>query len=290
MTSGRAPFDRYRAAAARWVDRPVLALPLPIRAHRALFEAQARLNARAPALDVRWETVAGVRCRVATPPRAARRLLYLHGGGFVIGSPGAYAGLTDRLARMAGAEVVAPDYRLAPEHPFPAPVDDCVAVARAMEGPFHLAGDSAGGALALAVLQDLCARGTPPLSVALISPAVDLDAGRPTPEDHDEMLLPERFLRRCVAAYAGGADPADPRLSPIHGRYPGCPPVHVELSAREVLEGDGLAIAERLRAEGAEVAVARTGGVPHVFHLAAGRSPEAERGLRRIARALRAAG
>lgn len=283
-----APLDRMRAVRALWVERTLLALPLPVTVPRRLFEAQARLLPRVTGVDVEWRRIAGVPCRVARPrdrhPRG--RLLYVHGGGFVMGSPRTHAPLTDRLARDAGLEVVAPRYPLAPEAPFPAAVDACRAVARALPPGAHLGGDSAGGGLALAVLQDLLAAGRPPATVVLISPVARLDPARTPPRDHRELLLPEAFLRRCVAAYAPGVAPDDPRLSPIHGRYPGCPPVHLELSAGEILEGDGLALAALLRGHGAPVDVVRAPGVPHVFHLSAGASPAADAGVARLVRAL----
>ncbi|KIT16016.1 alpha/beta hydrolase [Jannaschia aquimarina] len=284
--STQARFDRMRALTARWIDRPLLALPLPIAVHRAMFEMQARLATKTPRLPARWERIAGVPCRIVTPPDAVRRVLYLHGGGFILGSPRTHAGLTDRIASAARAEVIVPDYRLAPEHPFPAAVEDCEAVARALEPGFHLGGDSAGGGIALAVLQDLLRRGTPPATVFLISPVARVDATREAPPDHDEMLLPEAFLRRCIAAYACDVDCSDPRLSPIHGRYDGCPPVHIEVSAREVLEGDGQAVAALLRGYGAPVEVARVEGVPHVYHLSAGYSAAADAAIERIVASL----
>ncbi|UWQ16488.1 alpha/beta hydrolase [Jannaschia sp. M317] len=278
-------FDRLRRMTTRYIDRPLLALPLPIAAQRTLFEISARLNARPAAASVVWEDVAGIRTRVSRPAEARGRLLWLHGGGFIIGSPQTHAAFADRMAQETGLEVWLPDYRLAPENPFPAAPDDCTAVARAMPGPFHLAGDSAGGNLALVVLQDMLAREKPPLSVTLISPAVDLREGRDAPEC-DEMLMPAAFLTRCRAAYVAGADARDPRLSPILGRYPNAPPVHIELSSREVLERDGQAIARRLREDGARVSTFVEHGVPHVYHLAVGRSAAAEAALLRLKKVL----
>ncbi|MEM9796604.1 MAG: alpha/beta hydrolase [Pseudomonadota bacterium] len=279
--------DRYRAFAARYLDKPTLALPLPPWLMRMIFEAQSGISGRAPSLPVRWEVIGGVRCRIVAPDGPVeRRLLWLHGGGFVIGSPRTHRALTDRLAQVACAEVIAPDYRLAPEHPFPAAVEDCCAVARALAPGFHLGGDSAGGTLALAVLQEMLSRGASPATLLLISPLAYFDPRRRPAAAYDEMLLPDAFLRRCGAAYGTGADPDDPRLSPIKGDYAGCPPVHIELSKGEVLEADGLALADLLRAQGTAVDVVQQPGMPHVYHLSAGFAPAADAGVARLAAAM----
>ena len=284
MTRG---YDQMRRITAPYIDRPVLALPLPRRLQRMIFEVHSRLNSRGPDIPVRWEDVAGVPTRIATPPGARGHLLWLHGGGFAIGSPRTHAALTDALAVATGLEVWSPAYRLAPEHPFPAAPDDCLAVARAMPGAMHIGGDSAGGNLALVTLQALLAEGRPPRSVVLVSPVVDMRPDRTPDPDVREMLLSRNFMRRCSRDYLAGQDDRDPRASPLLGRYEGCPPVHLELSAREILERDGLAIADHLRRAGARVTLHSEPRVPHVFHICAGRSDAADRAVARLAKVLR---
>lgn len=274
-------FDRMRRVTAPYVERPILSLPLPFAVQRQAFEIGSRILKNVPPARVGWRTPGGVRTRVVAPERPSGRLLWLHGGGFVMGSARSYAALTDRLAIRARMEVWCPDYRLAPEHPFPAAPDDCTAVATAMPEPFHLGGDSAGGTLALVVLQRLLDIGRPPESVTLISPGTDLSAERDLPV-HAEMVFSEAILRRFQRAYLGDADPTDPRVSPIHGDYAGAPRTLVELSEGEFLEHDGRRLAERLRAQGVEVTLKVEPGVPHDYHIFAGRSAAADRALDRI--------
>lgn len=275
-------FDRIRRYSTRYIDRPFLALPIPFSMHRRLFEVQARLGSTRPDVPTRWQTIGGVPTRITSPPGALGRLLWLHGGGFTLGSPTTHAALTDHIAVLAGLEVWAPHYRLAPEHPWPCAPDDCATVARAMPGPFHLGGDSAGGNLALVLLHERLAIADRPLSVTLISPVVDLRPDRPDSGGDDEMLLPRAFLRRCQHAYLGQLDGCDPRQSPLSAAYPDCPPVHLELSVREALEQDGHALAAHLRASDAKVTVHSEPGVPHDYHLSAGRSAAANAGIARI--------
>ena len=276
-------------AACRWGLRPALALPVPWTWHRRAMALVA--PRRATRQDVRVETaaIAGIPARVFAPPAPRGTLLWLHGGGFVLGSSQTYAPLAATLAHLTGRRVIVPDYRLAPEHPFPAAPDDCLAVARAVaaEGPFALGGDSAGGTLALATLATLLADGTPPERLILVSPAVDLDPARPMPPDRREALLPVGMLRRVQRDYIGPADPRDPRLSPIHARFDGAPPALIQCARGELLEHDAEAIADRLRAAGTAVALEPESGVPHTWHLFTGLSPKADAALARIAEFLR---
>lgn len=282
--------DRGLAMISRRVVRPVLRLPLPWAIHRQAFRLVAP---RLPLRDVTYEktVIAGVPCGIVTPPDPVGTLLWLHGGGFVMGSDRSYLGLAAALARASGRRIILPNYRLAPEHPFPAGPDDCVAVARAVadDGPFALAGDSAGGCLAAVTLADLLARGTSPTHVILASPVVDLDAGRAVPDMSREILFPLSVLYRVGRDYAGAADPQDPRVSPVRGTFPGAPPTLIQCAAGEALEGDSDAIAARLREGGAEVTVEKTEGVPHVWQLFVGKTPKADAAVARMAAFLRGA-
>ena len=278
--------ERAMIEGCRWGVRPMLALPVPWRVHRRAFALQRPPAARMAGVTVERVVVGGVPGRSFSPLDGARgTLLWLHGGGFVIGSSaGVYAVFGAALARATGRRVVMPDYRLAPEDPFPAAPDDALAVARALaaEGPYALGGDSAGGTLALVTLAAMLPEGAPPERVILASPAVDLDAARPVPHAPGEMMLPVAMLRRIVRDYAGAADPRDPRLSPIHGDYAGAPPVLIEVARGEILEGDADAIAARLERQGVAVTTRREAGVPHVWQLFAGLAA-AERSLATIA-------
>ncbi|WP_232631008.1 alpha/beta hydrolase [Methylobacterium sp. Leaf118] len=225
------------------------------------------------------------------PRRDRPALLYLHGGGFIACSARMYRPVTGRFAR-AGFRVFAPDYRLAPEHPFPAGVEDATAAWRALAaaGPAALAGDSAGGNLALAVMVEARRLGLPlPAAAALFSPATDLvgrSASFRTNGRRDAMFRPEA-LSRLVPIYLAGADPADPRASPIEADLAGFPPLLIHVGTREILRDDSLRLAERARAAGVPVTLAVFPVVPHAWQLADRVLPEARRSLMEAALFLR---
>ncbi|CUH26381.1 Monoterpene epsilon-lactone hydrolase [Jannaschia seosinensis] len=281
--------DALVLALCRWGARPALALPVPWRWHRRVMQAVVSHRRSLPDIKVIQTRIGGVPARIFASPQARGTLLWLHGGGFVLGSSLTYAHLAKTLAHLSGRRVVVPDYRLAPEHPFPAAPDDCVTVARALraEGSFALAGDSAGGTLALVTLAALLRDGTPPERLILVSPAVDLDPDRPMPPAPHEALLPLRMLRRVQREYVARADPRNPALSPIHADFAGAPPTLIQCAVGELLEGDADAIAEHLRAGGAEVTIEKERGVPHTWHLFVGLSPKADRAVARLADFLR---
>ncbi|WP_167767151.1 alpha/beta hydrolase fold domain-containing protein [Jannaschia formosa] len=284
MTDSLTFRDRLLAASARYAMRPFLSLPLPWRFHRRGVELVAPLSPVGPCTE-HWEEVAGVPTLFFTPDRMRGTLLWLHGGGFVLGSPLSYRRLAHRLAQASGLRLALPRYRLAPEHPFPAALDDALAVAATLEGQgdWWLGGDSAGGNLALGVLSETLAKGHGPEKVVLVSPAADLDPGRVVPDGIDEMLLSERLLRRAVADYVGGSDPADPRISPLRAAYPDPPPVLIQCARGEFLEADADALAAHLAEAGAEVRVEKAGGLPHDYQIFAGISPAADRAVDRMA-------
>ena len=229
------------------------------------------------------------------PARAT--LLYLHGGGFVACSPRTHRPLTGWFARH-GFRVFAPEYRLAPEHPFPAAVEDSVAAWRGlverdgMDGLHRssartaIAGDSAGGTLALAAMLALRDAGAAlPCAAALFSPATDLaGTGASLRENarRDAMFRPEG-LRHLAAAYLDGADPRAPLASPLYGDLAGLPPLLLHAGEREVLRDDSVRLAERARAAGIAVELEIWPVVPHAWQFAHVFVPEARRSLRMAA-------
>jgi acetyl esterase/lipase len=291
MTSALSMRDRMIAAAARWGVRPLLMLPVPWRVYRRSIALVAPLSRRRSPCAEAWDEIAGVPTMTVTPPNASGSLVWLHGGGFVLGSPDSYRRLAHRLALRSRLRLVLPRYRLAPEHPFPAAYDDALAVARVVssEGRWWLGGDSAGGNLALGACAACLTDGAGPERMALISPAPDLDAARTIPDGNDEMLLPEGLLRRAVADYLGAADPSDPRASPLRARFRDPPPTLIQCSAGEMLEGDIDALAAHLRAQGGEVRVEKIAGMPHDYQVLAGFAPAADRAVDAIADFLRGA-
>lgn len=212
------------------------------------------------------------------------RLLYLHGGGFVACSAKTHRPVTGGLARR-GLTLFVPDYRLAPEHPFPAPLEDALAAwtAFAAEGPAVIAGDSAGGNLALLVLLAARDRGLPmPRAAALFSPAADLaktDGSRITNARRDAMFDPVSVARLLPLYLGGGTDPADPAVSPLRADLAGLPPLLFHVGEREILRDDSVLMAEKARAAGVEARAEIFPVVPHVWQFAHSFVPEARRSL-----------
>lgn len=220
------------------------------------------------------------------------RMLYIHGGGFIACSPRTHRPITGALA-LRGFTIFAPDYRLAPEHPFPAAVEDVTAVWQAFraEGAACVAGESAGGNLALVLMGEARARGLPmPWAATLFSPATDFvstDGSRATNAWRDAMFDP-KALAQIGAMYLGSADQADPRISPIYGDPAGFPPLLFHVGAREVLRDDSVRMAERARAAGVETELKIFPVVSHAWQFAAGMLPEARASLDEAAAFLKA--
>jgi monoterpene epsilon-lactone hydrolase len=212
-------------------------------------------------------------------------LLYLHGGGFIACSPRTHRPITGWFAAH-GFRVFAPEYRLAPEHPFPAAVEDVVAAWRALQaatpGRAVVAGDSAGGTLALALMLAQRDQGAAlPGGAALFSPGTDLagtgDSIR-TNSERDAMF-PGEALHHLRAAYLGDADPRAPLASPLYGDLAGLPPLLIHVGEREVLRDDSTRLTERARAAGVFVDLQVWPVVPHVWQFAHAAIPEARRSL-----------
>lgn len=215
-------------------------------------------------------------------------LLYLHGGGYFTCSPQSHRSITSAFA-LRGFKVFAPAYRLAPEHVFPAAVEDALEVYRAFLArgePLVLAGDSAGGGLALAVLLAAKASGLPmPACVVLFSPWTDLAC---TGESvalnarRDALLYAPR-LKEGAALYLGGADPRNPLASPLYGDLSGLPPMLIQVGRQEILLDDSTRVAARARAAGVEVALTLWRNVPHVWQVSQIFLPEARLALHEAA-------
>jgi acetyl esterase/lipase len=235
----------------------------------------------------------GVRAhRIVTPEsRRDRHILFLHGGGYVAGSPSNYRHVTWRFASAARAVVIAPDYRLAPEHPFPAALDDALSAYRWLlasgEDPRRIAllGDSAGGGLVFALLLKLQADDVvPPAAVVALSPWTDLaqtGASLHLNARADPMINAESAWD-FAACYLAGADPHTPYASPLYGDWRRAPPTLIHAGSDEVLRDDAVRMANRLRAAGCEVVLEIWPRMPHVWHAFAPILPEARRAIERI--------
>ena len=223
-------------------------------------------------------TVGGVPGWWSRPPGApaAAAILYLHGGAYVLGSAAAYRNFVGQIAHSAGLAAFAPDYRLAPEHPFPAAVDDAQAVYRGLGelgfSDILLVGDSAGGGLTLVLLALASAsardgRGAAPRAAAVMSPWTDLaltGATLVSKAEADPLLTPAA-LHSAAAQYLGAHDPRDPKASPLYGDLAGLASVMIQVGGDEILLDDARRYAERMAAAGGEIQLHQWAGMPHVF-------------------------
>ena len=233
-----------------------------------------------PPRDVRIEAVEedGVRGSWFHPAEAngKGRILYLHGGAFVAGSVHIYREFVGRLAAAAGLSTFSVEYRLAPEHPHPAALDDAEAahawLARQHDGPLVIAGDSAGGNLALTLLLRLRGTDQPmPAAAVVLSPVTDLTC-RGASVDHNDAVDPllHRSLAEATARlYLGDHDPADPAVSPLFADLSGFPPLLIQVGTDEILLDDARGLDARAREAGVEVTLSEWPGMMHDFHFAA---------------------
>lgn len=220
----------------------------------------------------------GVRAEWLEVPQSQpeRVLLYFHGGGFTLRLPKLYARFTARVARTLGARVLLVDYRLAPEHPFPAGVDDCLSVYRwlvAQGVAAHnvvMAGDSAGANLALVTLLGAKASGLPlPACAFVISPPVDLTMSSPSFVDNERSDAVFRLatLKLLRGRYVGCDRLLDPLVSPLSGDLAGLPPLLVQAGTREMLRDDALRFAKRAQSEGVNAEIEMWRGMQHCFQI-----------------------
>ena len=233
--------------------------------------------------------VGDVPCRHYQPLHAQSTVLYLHGGGYVAGNPDSHKAITSHLAKFANAHVVVPDYRLAPEHPCPAAIEDAVAVYQALlengvsPESLTLMGDSAGGGLALATLQALKAVGTPlPSAAILFSPWVDLTLGQLFDTDRD-IMLSHAWLNSGAAAYAGD-DTRNPQCSPLFGDLSDLPPTLIQAGGDEILLNDSHRLCTALNEAGTPARLHVHPQRWHDFQLHAGVLADSDQALMTCAR------
>jgi len=227
-----------------------------------------------------------------------RVILYLHGGGYVIGSPQTHERLVGHLAKAAGCRALNLDYRLAPEHPHPAAVEDATAAYRWLlaEGyrPEHIAisGDSAGGGLTLAALLAIREQGLPqPAGAVPLSPWTDLQGTGEsmTANAAHDLIVQKPALLGMAAAFLGeGNDPRDPLAAPLYGDYRGLAPLYIQVGGDETLLDDSTRVAERAKAAGVEVQLDVFPEMQHVFQSSVGNVPEATDAVERAGVWLRA--
>jgi acetyl esterase/lipase len=290
----------WQAALSGWVNRTFLrsafarsALPEP---GRRRFARLMRWISRNPPLTLSQQaSIGGVPgLWVRNRARDEGVVLYFHGGAYVFGSPETHESMLAMLAARSHLPAFLADYRLAPEHPFPAAFEDAVAVWQGLLAQGYrpaqivIGGDSAGGGLALALLAHLLAQGVRPAGLFAFSPWTDLTytGASLVTNAAREQILPAHRLTEVRGLILGGARPGeanDPRLSPLHSTYPSAPPVLIHAAETEILRDDALRLRSRL--PNAEIRIA--GDLAHVWPLLHTWLPEGRETLDQTARFIR---
>ena len=283
--------DRQKASATQ--------APTTLDERRASFTPGDRLHPIPGDVLVTDVTAGGVPAHWLTAPGAdtGRVLLFLHDGGYELGSVDSDGELAARLGRAGGMRVLFPEYRLAPEHPFPAAIDDVLAAWRwlrtdqGLSAPsVAVAGASAGGGLAVALLVATRDAGEAlPAAAVLMSPTVDLTgsgASMTERADQDPISTPA-MLRQFASDYLAGADPKTPLASPLFTPLAGLPPLLVQVGTADLLLSDSERLAAAAGEAGVDVTVEIGDGLPHVYQLTLG-TPEAAEATERIGKFLRA--
>ncbi len=283
--------DRQRAAAGL--------APLTVSETRASFAPAGLIHPVPGDVVVTEVSAGGVPAHWLGAPGAdpGRVLIFLHGGGYQLGSLRSDGELAARLGRAGGMRVLFPEYRLAPEHPFPAAVDDVRAVWRWLRtdqglgaGSIAVAGDSAGGGLAMALLVATRDAGDAlPAAAVLMSPTVDLTSSGASMTERagQDPISTPALLRQLASDYLAGADPRTPLASPLFASLSGLPPLLIQVGTADLLLSDAERLAAAAAAAGVDVHLEVGEGLPHVFQLTLG-TPEAADATERIGTFLRA--
>ena len=289
--------ERLAAPALRTATRmflkPVLSPNVPIAWQRRWLRQLTRAIRPSRHVDIQPATLGGVtgewlRSRYAAAnAKTTAAILYLHGGGYCVGSPATHRAITSHLAQASGLPVFAADYRLAPEHPFPAAIEDAVSAYRSLVymGPVVIAGDSAGGGLSLATALALRQRQVePPAALVLLSPWVDLTMSEISDKaPKGEVMLSVPWLNVCAQQYLAGKDAMAALASPIYGDLRGLPPSLIQASTDELLYSDAVSIHDALLKAGVAVRCEIVPARWHTFQLHAGILPSADAAIERAA-------
>jgi acetyl esterase/lipase len=265
---------------------------------RADFEQQISLLPVAESVTFEPLSADGVPAEWIVPEGAPERsvLLYLHGGGYCIGSINTHRSMVSHIAGAAKTRALLIDYRLAPENPFPAAVEDSTAAYKWLlsrgiaAGDIIVAGDSAGGGLTVATLLSLKEQGIGlPAAAVLISPWVDLAATGDSiisKADIDPMVKKEGLME-MAEAYMGGTDPRTPLASPLYADMDGLPPMLIQVGTAEILLDDATRMADRARKAGVDVTLNTAEDMCHVWHFFSSMLPEALEAIEAVARFMR---
>jgi acetyl esterase/lipase len=226
----------------------------------------------------------------------SRVMMYFHGGGYTYGAMRSHTRLVGHMVKAAGCWGLNIDYRLAPEHPFPAAIEDGLAayewlLGRGVEGRhIALSGDSAGGGLALGLALKIRDSGHPlPGAIVPLSPWIDLANNRkPLDDPSRDLLQTQETTDRCAEYYLQGHDPYDPYVSALYGDWAGMPPLYIQIGDADMLLDDSRRMAERAREAGVDVRLDVLPDMQHVPQIWAGVMPEADEAIARIGDYLRA--
>lgn len=276
----KALFDQYRLMA----ENPQ---PFDLAAIRASCVGAEEATGLPQGVMFTTDRIGGVPTIRCLPPGdpAPFTVIYLHGGAHCLMSAQTHSRMAGHLALVCGAEVLVPEYALAPEHPFPLGLNDALAVIGAMPGRVAVVGDSSGGGLAAASL--LALRGPKqPFCAVLMSPWLDLTLTLPsiTQNATKDLMLRAANLRAFAALYLAGAPATDPLASPLHADLHDLPPILLQAAEDDLLRDDALTFAERLRQASNPVQVQLYPQMQHSFQFFAGRIPEADTALKDAAR------
>ncbi|MCH5373776.1 MAG: alpha/beta hydrolase [Planctomycetes bacterium] len=259
-----------------------------------------RLGHRAKKVGIETTEIAGLHAEWYRPPNPipGKVFLFLHGGAYALGSCDSHRGLATHIAMAGNVETVLPEYRLAPENPFPAGLHDCVAVYRALLDKGYSAddivigGDSAGGGLTAATLLQLRHDGTPlPRAAVLLSPFLDMTASgesMTTRAKQDPWFDPEN-IAVVVGHYCPAEDLRNPLLSPVFANVAGLPPTLIQVGDDEILLSDSTRLADKMKAAGIDVQLEVFPGLWHVFQLFVGAMPESKAAVEKIGAFVQAA-
>lgn len=291
--SARSPFSLRRFLGRRMAEKAgktSLSPDNPPEVARALMDKAGDRVPSAPDVQVgRIEYAGRPALRFIPPSPRKGALLFLHGGGYSRGSSQSHKPIVSRLSRALHLEAVSIDYRLAPEHPCPAGIEDALnawyELRDSVEGPIVVAGDSAGGGLALAMTLRLrAADAALPDALYLISPWTDLTMSGESARTKDPVdpMLKTHYLARGADIYVGDLDPKSPDCSPLFAELAGLPPTLIQVGSDEVLLDDSVRLAEKMAASAVDVRCEVWEKMWHDFPLFAPLVPEADKAIGRV--------
>jgi acetyl esterase/lipase len=288
--SRRARFIRWLTS--RYIRRTDIA-NAPVAKMRKRLDQLGRLARPARHVAIEETSIAGLHAEWYRPEKATpgKLLIYLHGGAYTLGSCDSHRKLVTHMAQEGNIEAVMPEYRLAPEHPFPAGLDDAIAVYKALldsgykAADIVISGDSAGGGLSVATMLQLRHQGLPlPGAAVLISPFLDMSASgesMKTRAERDPWFRPDE-VEVVIRYYCPGEDVRNPLLSPVFANVAGLPPTLIHVGDDEILLSDSTRFADKLKTAGIDVELEVFPEMWHVFQLFVGKMPESKAAVKKI--------